>query len=37
MMDILEKENANLEKILDVGVGTGHPLHSIIERIPKNC
>ncbi len=37
MMDILEKEDAKLQKILDVGVGTGHPLYSIIDRIPQNC
>ncbi len=34
MMDRLESKK-NLENILDVGVGTGHPLYSIIDRIPS--
>lgn len=25
-----------LDNVLDVGVGTGHPLSSIIEKFPKN-
>ncbi|CAD8089343.1 unnamed protein product [Paramecium sonneborni] len=35
MCDRLEKKMANVKRILDVGVGTGHPMKQIIKRIPQ--
>ncbi|KAL4492944.1 hypothetical protein ABPG72_020723 [Tetrahymena utriculariae] len=36
MADQWKGNEKNFKRILDIGVGTGHPLYSIIDRIPKN-
>jgi ubiquinone/menaquinone biosynthesis C-methylase UbiE len=35
MCDRLDRKMANVKRILDVGVGTGHPMKQIINRIPS--
>jgi ubiquinone/menaquinone biosynthesis C-methylase UbiE len=34
--DRLDKRKNKLESILDVGIGTGHPMKQIYHRIPKD-
>lgn len=36
MADQWKGKEKDFKRILDVGVGTGHPLYSIINRIPKH-
>lgn len=35
MCDRLERKMKDVKRILDVGVGTGHPMKQIINRIPS--
>ena len=36
MIDMIERKKTNPKVILDVGVGPGAPLKTIINRIPKD-
>ncbi len=34
--DRMELKKSKINSILDVGIGTGHPMKQIINRIPKD-
>ncbi len=36
LADRMDLKGTQINRILDVGIGTGHPMKQIIDRIPKD-